>query len=98
MKRTLARLLTCLLVLALTLPVLAAAAAEPKELPAPPAGFADKREGIERGKVETVEYESKSIGDRMQTCRPTYRKAQSRVRIDLALRRCGPVQTPLRVC
>jgi hypothetical protein len=28
-----------------------------------PSGFASRRDGIERGKVETVEYGSKSVGD-----------------------------------
>ena len=28
-----------------------------------PSGFADRRDSIERGKVETVEYDSKSVGD-----------------------------------
>jgi enterochelin esterase-like enzyme len=28
-----------------------------------PSGFANRRDGIERGKVETVEYDSKSVGD-----------------------------------
>jgi xylan 1,4-beta-xylosidase len=37
-------------------------AAPPKELPAPPKGFDSKRDGIERGKVESVEYESKAAG------------------------------------
>lgn len=32
------------------------------ELPTPPKNFDAKREGIERGKVETVEYESKAAG------------------------------------
>src|SRR3954467_7696176 len=31
-------------------------------LPAPPEGYDKKREGIERGKLETVEYESKTVG------------------------------------
>jgi enterochelin esterase-like enzyme len=30
--------------------------------PAPPAGFDAKRDGIDRGKLETVEYESKTVG------------------------------------
>jgi enterochelin esterase family protein len=34
----------------------------PAELPAPPKGFDRKREGIERGKVEAVEYDSKAAG------------------------------------
>ncbi|MFO0876891.1 MAG: endo-1,4-beta-xylanase [Gemmataceae bacterium] len=36
----------------------------PAELPTPSTGFDRKREGIERGKVETVEYESKATGTR----------------------------------
>ena len=28
-----------------------------------PSGFANRRESVERGKVETVEYDSKSVGD-----------------------------------
>lgn len=37
-------------------------AAEPPELPTPPKGFDAKREKIERGTVDTVEYESKAAG------------------------------------
>jgi enterochelin esterase-like enzyme len=37
---------------------------KPKELPAAPKGFDAKRDGIERGKIETVEYESKSVAAR----------------------------------
>jgi len=33
-----------------------------KELPAAPSGFDARRDGIERGTIETVEYESKSVG------------------------------------
>lgn len=32
--------------------------------PAAPEGFAKKREGIDRGKVETVEYDSKTVGNK----------------------------------
>jgi enterochelin esterase-like enzyme len=35
---------------------------KPTELPAAPRGFDTKRDGVERGKVEAVEYESKSAG------------------------------------
>jgi enterochelin esterase-like enzyme len=35
---------------------------KPKDLPAAPQGFAVKRDNIERGKVESVEYDSKSVG------------------------------------
>jgi enterochelin esterase-like enzyme len=34
----------------------------PASLPKPPQGFDDRREGIEGGKVETVEYDSKAAG------------------------------------
>jgi len=34
----------------------------PKELPAAPKGFDAKRDNIERGKIETIEYDSKSAG------------------------------------
>ncbi len=34
----------------------------PATLPAAPAGFDARRDGIERGKVETVEYDSKTVG------------------------------------
>jgi enterochelin esterase-like enzyme len=33
------------------------------KLDAAPNGFANRRDGVERGKVETVEYDSKSVGD-----------------------------------
>jgi enterochelin esterase-like enzyme len=33
------------------------------KLDAAPSGFASRRDGVERGKVETVEYDSKSVGD-----------------------------------
>jgi enterochelin esterase-like enzyme len=33
------------------------------KLEAAPSGFADRRDGVERGEVETVEYDSKSVGD-----------------------------------
>jgi GH35 family endo-1,4-beta-xylanase/enterochelin esterase-like enzyme len=38
------------------------AADPPAELPVPPKDFATRREGIARGKVETVEYDSKAAG------------------------------------
>lgn len=40
----------------------APAADPPKELPAPPKGFDQKRDGVARGAVEAVEYESKAAG------------------------------------
>jgi enterochelin esterase-like enzyme len=33
-----------------------------KEFPAPPAGYGTRRDGIERGKVETIEYDSTTVG------------------------------------
>jgi enterochelin esterase-like enzyme len=48
-----------LLLLALSFP---ARADEPKELPPAPKGFDARRDGIDRGKVETVEYDSRSVG------------------------------------
>jgi hypothetical protein len=34
----------------------------PEKIPAPPPDFDKKRDGIERGKLETVEYDSKTVG------------------------------------
>ena len=34
----------------------------PASLPTPPKGFDSRREGVERGKLETVEYDSKAAG------------------------------------
>jgi enterochelin esterase-like enzyme len=47
------------LVLALCAPVWAE---DPPSLPAAPKGFDARRDGVERGKVEAVEYDSKSVG------------------------------------
>ena len=49
-----------LLVLILSGPSLALD--EPQELAAAPKGFDVRRDGIARGKVETVEYDSRTIG------------------------------------
>ena len=48
----------------LLVPVLSAAvwAQPPATLPAAPSGFDARRDGIAQGKVETVEYDSKSVG------------------------------------
>ena len=40
----------------------------PASLPTPPKGFDVRREGIERGKVETVEYDSKAAGCKRKMC------------------------------
>ena len=42
--------------------VVPARAAEDKPMPTPPSGFDVAREGVPRGNVETVEYDSKSVG------------------------------------
>jgi enterochelin esterase-like enzyme len=49
-------------VLAAALSAPAGADDKPKDLPAAPKGFDEKRDDIDRGKVETVEYDSKSVG------------------------------------
>jgi enterochelin esterase-like enzyme len=61
MRRLTIRLLggSTLVALALTIP---AHAQDQKSLPAAPKGFDQKREGIAHGKVETIEYDSKSVG------------------------------------
>ena len=40
----------------------------PASLPTPPKGFDVRREGIDRGKVETVEYDSKAAGCKRKMC------------------------------
>src|SRR6266851_4788355 len=37
---------------------------DPPEFPAAPKGFDAKRDNIDRGKVETIEYDSKSVGSK----------------------------------
>ncbi len=61
MRRSIGRLLSLgfLLVLVLSTAVLAQ---PPATLPAAPAGFDTRRDGIEQGKVEAVDYDSKSVG------------------------------------
>jgi enterochelin esterase-like enzyme len=63
-KRPVGRLLGGGALLLLILSAATRADDKPKELPAAPKGFDAKREGIERGKVETVEYDSKSAATR----------------------------------
>jgi enterochelin esterase-like enzyme len=61
MGRKCARLLGgCAILLALSAP--AGADEPPKDLPMAPKGFDVKRDDIDRGKVETVEYDSKTVG------------------------------------
>src|SRR6478672_8988940 len=45
-----------------TLPARAQKDDPAEKYPAPPAGFDKKRDGIDRGKLETVEYDSKTVG------------------------------------
>jgi enterochelin esterase-like enzyme len=61
-KRAIGRLLGGSALLLLFLSASIRADDQPKQLPAAPTGFDARRDGIERGKVETVEYESKSLG------------------------------------
>jgi enterochelin esterase-like enzyme len=62
MRRFIGRLLggSALLLLVVLAPTWADE--KPKELRAAPNGFDTKRDGIERGQVETVEYDSRSVG------------------------------------
>jgi enterochelin esterase-like enzyme len=58
------RVLSLLLAVAFLSPGPLTAADIPKELPTPPKGFDTKRDGIDRGKVETVEYDSKAVASK----------------------------------
>ncbi len=62
MRRFLRRLVVVGAVLFLAPAVHAWGQTDSKLEPAP-SGFADRRDGVESGKVETVEYDSKSVGD-----------------------------------
>ncbi len=61
MRRSTGQLLSLGFLLVLVLST-AVGAQTPATLPAAPSGFDALREGIEHGKVETVQYESKSTG------------------------------------
>jgi enterochelin esterase-like enzyme len=61
MRRSIGRLLGLGFLLVPVLPT-AVRAQPPATLPAAPRGFDARRDGIEQGKVETVEYDSKSVG------------------------------------
>jgi enterochelin esterase-like enzyme len=70
-----------LLTLAACSTIAAAAWAQPNgpSLPAPPEGFDQRRDGIERGALETVEYESTTVGIRRKArvyTPPGYNKEQ----------------------
>src|SRR5919201_3790011 len=45
-----------------TLPTPAQKDDKVEKFPSPPEGFDKKRDGIDRGKLETIEYESKTVG------------------------------------
>ena len=62
MRRFLRHLVVGSAVLFLGPVALAWGQADSKLEPAP-GGFASRRDGVERGKVQTVEYDSKSVGD-----------------------------------
>ena len=62
MSRRISTLGAWVVLASLTLPAAAQTDDKGEKIPAPPADYDKKRDGIERGKVETVEYESKSVG------------------------------------
>src|SRR5262245_61615940 len=56
-----------IVLMCLTLPILAQTTSEKKDdgtekFPAPPKGFDSKRDDIDRGKLETIEYDSATVG------------------------------------
>src|SRR5581483_11977073 len=66
MKKRIVALLACVALACLTGPALAQAEGKKddkaEKFPEPPKGFDSKRDGIERGKLETVEYDSTTVG------------------------------------
>jgi enterochelin esterase-like enzyme len=67
MRKLIVALVTCAMLSCLTVSILAQPGDEKKNdqaegLPAPPAGFDARRDGIDRGKLETVEYDSTTVG------------------------------------
>src|SRR5262245_9436615 len=61
MKKRVLALLACMLA-SPALPALAEKEDKAEMFPAPPKGFDLRRDGIERGKMETVEYDSATVG------------------------------------
>jgi len=55
-------LLAWAVLVGLTVPAAAQKDDKAEKFPAPPEGFDKKRDGIDRGKLETVEYDSKTVG------------------------------------
>ena len=62
MSRRIVALLAWVLLVGLTAPTPAQKDDKAEKFPAPPEGFDKKRDGIDRGKLETVEYDSKTVG------------------------------------
>jgi enterochelin esterase-like enzyme len=62
MSKHIAGLLACVVLAWLPVPSLAQKDDKAEAFPAPPAGFDTRRDGIDRGKLETVEYDSTTIG------------------------------------
>lgn len=60
MTKRIAALVACVLLTFATWP--SWAQSDDDKFPAPPAGFDTRREGIERGQIETVEYDSTTVG------------------------------------
>jgi enterochelin esterase-like enzyme len=62
MSERIVALLACVVLACPTVPALAQKDDKAEKFAAPPAGFDARRDGIDRGKVETVEYDSKTVG------------------------------------
>src|SRR5262249_22089633 len=62
MSERIVALLACIVLAGPTLPALAQKDDTAEKFPAPPKGFDVKRDGIEHGKLETVEYDSTTVG------------------------------------
>src|SRR4051794_41920654 len=62
MSGRIAALLAWVVLTGSTLPATAQTDDPTGKYPAPPEGFDRKRDGIDRGKLETVEYDSKTVG------------------------------------
>src|SRR5437660_9665072 len=62
MSKRVPALLACAVLASPALPALAEKEGKAEMYPAPPAGFDARRDGIERGKLETVEYDSTTVG------------------------------------
>jgi enterochelin esterase-like enzyme len=62
MSKRITALLACIALAGAVGPALAQKDDKAEKFPAPPAGFDTRRDGIERGKLETIEYDSTTVG------------------------------------